>query len=134
MTPHLTVARRESFSAAHYLRDPNLSDDENRDRFGACVRDHGHNYSVEVSVSGEADDHGYVCDLRALGQVMRERVIDEVDHRHLNHDVSWLEGKIPSTEVLATAFWERLVDHIPRGRLERVRVIETDKNFAECTR
>jgi 6-pyruvoyltetrahydropterin/6-carboxytetrahydropterin synthase len=134
MTPHLTVAGRESFSAAHNLRDPNLSDEENRDRFGACVRDHGHNYVLEVSVSGEADAHGYVCDLRALGQVMRERVVADVDHRHLNHDVAWLAGKIPSTEVLAMAFWERLVDHIPQCRLERVRVNETEKNFAECTR
>lgn len=130
----MTVGRRESFSAAHTLCDPALSVDENRDRFGACVNLHGHNYMVEVLVSGRVDARGYVCDLRTLGEVIRERVITEVDHRDLNHAVTWLAGKLPTTEVLAEAFWERLVDHIPGGRLERVRVFETEKNFAEASR
>jgi|SRR5450755_252617 len=134
MSPRLSVGRRERFSAAHQLRDPALSDGENHDRFGPCVNVHGHNYVVEVLVSGDPDSRGYVCDLRALGAVVRERVIDDVDHRDLNHDVPWLANTLPTTEALAAAFWERLVDHMPGGRLERIRVFETDKNFADCTR
>lgn len=134
MTPRVSVGRREAFSAAHQLFDPSLSEHENRDRFGACVNAHGHNYVVEVVVAGAVDARGYVCDLRALGKVIHERVIKDVDHRDLNSAVAWLAGRLPTTEVLAQAFWERLVDHIPGGQLERVRVFETEKNFADASR
>lgn len=134
MTPRVVVGRREAFSAAHQLCDPSLSEDENRARFGDCVNVHGHNYVVEVLVGGAVDERGYVCDLRTLGEVIRERVVKEVDHRDLNHAVTWLAGRLPTAEVLAEAFWERLVDHVPGGQLERVRVFETEKNFAEVSR
>lgn len=134
MSPVTSVGRRETFSAAHQLCDPNLSPDENRATFGQCVDLHGHNYALEVVVSGDINVHGYVCDLRALKEVILDRIIRDVDHRDLNHAVAWLAGLMPTTEVLAQAFWQRLVDHIPDGRLELVRVYETEKNFAECRR
>ena len=133
MSRHVAVGRREGFSAAHQLRDPALSDEENRERFGACVNVHGHNYVLEVVVAGPLDDHGYVCDLRALSTVIHRRVLDDVDHRDLNRDVPWLSGCLPTAEILAQAFWERLVEHTPAGELHCVRVFETEKNFAECS-
>jgi 6-pyruvoyltetrahydropterin/6-carboxytetrahydropterin synthase len=126
------VSRRESFSAAHQLCDPNLSDDENRRLFGKCVDLHGHNYLLDVVVAGDIDDStGYVLDLKQLSDVVCHLIIQDVDHRNLNADVPWLKGRIPTAENLALAFWERLQPELPEGRLRSVRVTETDKNWAE---
>ena len=126
------VSRRESFNAAHQLRDPGLTDDENRRLFGKCTNLHGHNYVLEVVVAGKIDDGcGYVLDLTRLSDVMCRKIIQDVDHRNLNTDVPWLEGRIPTAENLALAFWERLRPELPEGLLRSVRVRETDKNWAE---
>ncbi len=126
------VSRRESFNAAHQLRDPALSDDENRRLFGKCVNLHGHNYAVDVVVAGKIDKAtGYVWDLKRLSTVMCQQIIQDVDHRNLNTDVPWLAGRIPTAENLALAFWERLQPELPAGLLRSVRVCETDKNWAE---
>jgi 6-pyruvoyltetrahydropterin/6-carboxytetrahydropterin synthase len=126
------IGRRESFSAAHQLYDPDLTDEENRRLFGKCVNLHGHNYAVEVVVTGEIDAAtGYVFDLKALADVISRVVIRDVDHRNLNTDVPWLKGYIPTAENLAQAFWERLKPELPDRLLRSVRVWETDKNWAE---
>jgi 6-pyruvoyltetrahydropterin/6-carboxytetrahydropterin synthase len=126
------VSRRESFNAAHQLRDPDRSDEENERLFGMCANVHGHNYVLEVVVSGEVqDDTGYVMDLKELSDLIHRRVIQEVDHRNLNTDVPWLQGRIPTAENLAVAFWERIRSELPEGRLRTVRLWETDKNWAE---
>ena len=128
----VSVSRRESFNAAHQLRDPGLSDVENQRLFGKCVNLHGHNYVLDVVVAGKVDDaSGYVWDLKQLSDVMRRRIIQDVDHRNLNTDVPWLKGCIPTAENLALAFWDRLKHELPEGLLRSVRVSETDKNWAE---
>lgn len=134
MTSPVTVlvSRRETFNAAHQLRNPQLSEDENRRLFGKCVNLHGHNYALDVVVAGKIDDaSGYVLDLKRLSDVMHQRIIQDVDHRNLNTDVPWLEGLIPTAENLAVTFWERLQHELPEGALRSVRVSETDKNWAE---
>jgi 6-pyruvoyltetrahydropterin/6-carboxytetrahydropterin synthase len=134
MTSPMTVrvSRRETFNAAHQLRNPRLSEDENRRLFGKCVNTHGHNYALDVVVAGKIDDtSGYVLDLKRLSDVMYEQIIQHVDHRNLNTDVPWLEGVIPTAENLAVTFWERLRRELPEGALRSVRVCETDKNWAE---
>jgi len=126
------VSRRESFNAAHQLRDPGMSDDENRRLFGKCANLHGHNYVLEVVVAGEVQPAtGYVMDLKQLSDVIHRRVIEDVDHRNLNTDVPWLRGCIPTAENLALAFWERIRSELPEGLLRSVRLWETDKNWAE---
>lgn len=126
------VSRRESFNAAHQLRDPGLSDEENERLFGKCANLHGHNYVLEVVVAGEVEPvTGYVLDLKQLSEVIHRRVIQDVDHRNLNTDVPWLEGRIPTAENLAVAFWERIRSELPEGLLRTVRLWETDKNWAE---
>jgi len=136
MTPQpIRVTRRESFNAAHQLRDPRLSDEENRRLYGKCVNQHGHNYVLEVTVAGEIDPaNGYVIDLKRLSDVICQEVVEHVDHRNLNTDVAWLAGNIPTAENLALAFWQRLEPALPAGLLHSVRVAETDKNWAECVR
>jgi len=126
------VGRRESFNAAHQLYDPDLSDEENRRLFGKCANLHGHNYILEVVVTGQIDqDTGYVLDLKTLSDIICTQVIRDVDHRNLNTDVPWLKGRIPTTENLAQAFWERLRPELPDGLLRSVRLWETDKNWAQ---
>ena len=129
---NVMVGRRESFSAAHQLHDPDLSDEDNLRLFGKCVSLHGHNYVLEVVVQGGIDEAtGYVMDLKSLADIIGSQVIRDVDHRNLNADVPWLKGRIPTTENLASAIWERLQPELPAGLLRSVRVWETDKNWAE---
>lgn len=128
----ILVSRRETFNAAHQLSDPRLSDEENERLFGKCAHLHGHNYVVEVTVGGEIDaSTGYVLDLKRLADIIERRIIRDVDHRNLNTDVPWLEGRIPTAENLALACWERILPELPEGSLRSVRVWETDKNWAE---
>jgi 6-pyruvoyltetrahydropterin/6-carboxytetrahydropterin synthase len=126
------VSRRESFNAAHQLRDPGLTDTENLRLYGKCANLHGHNYALEVVVGGQIDSStGYVVDLKHLADIIERRIIRDVDHRNLNTDVPWLEGRIPTAENLALACWERIRPELPDGSLRSVRVWETDKNWAE---
>jgi 6-pyruvoyltetrahydropterin/6-carboxytetrahydropterin synthase len=126
------ASRRESFNAAHQLRDPGLSDVENQRLFGKCASLHGHNYVLEVVVAGEIDrSTGYVLDLKQLSDVICRVIIQDVDHRNLNTDVPWLEGLIPTAENLVVAFMERVRPELPEGSLRSIRLWETDKNWAE---
>jgi 6-pyruvoyltetrahydropterin/6-carboxytetrahydropterin synthase len=85
-----------------------------------------------VVVGGEIDSStGYVVDLKRLAEIIERRVIRDVDHRNLNTDVPWLEGRIPTAENLALACWERIQPELPEGSLRAVRVWETEKNWAE---
>lgn len=131
------VTRKEHFNAGHRLFNPAYSEERNREVFGKCSNPggHGHNYVLEVTVAGEADpETGYVFDLKELGALIRKEIVEDVDHRNLNTDVDWLRGTIPTAENLADAFWRRLEAHLPSGVLWSVRVIETDKNWAERRR
>lgn len=131
------VTRRETFNAGHRLYNPDFTDERNWEVFGKCSNPsgHGHNYVLEVTVTGEVDPQtGYVMDLGELSEVIQKRIIDDVDHRNLNVDVEWLRGRIPTAETMASAFWERLNSHLPPGALHSVVVRETEKNWAEVRR
>jgi 6-pyruvoyltetrahydropterin/6-carboxytetrahydropterin synthase len=128
------VARRVHFSAAHRLTNPAFSDERNWSTFGHCnnPKGHGHNYTLEVTVRGRIDpETGFVVDLARLKRIMTERIVDRVDHKHLNEDVDFLSGVNPTAENLAVVFWRELAGHIPQGDLYRVRVYESEQNFAD---
>jgi 6-pyruvoyltetrahydropterin/6-carboxytetrahydropterin synthase len=132
--PIVRVTRRLHFSAAHRLHNPALGEAENREVFGLCNNPnwHGHNYEMDVTVEGEVDPAtGYVLDLKRLKEVVEAGVVADLDHRNLNLDVPWLEGVLPSTENLVVAIWERLVSRIPQGRLVRLVLWETPRNYVE---
>ncbi len=122
------------FEAAHRLHNPAQSDQWNREIYGKCnnPHGHGHNYTLEVTVEGLVDRTiGYLIDMKILKDILRERIIDEVDHRFLNIEVPWLEGIIPSAENLAQVFFDRVAGRLPEGiKLSRVTVHETDRNSA----
>lgn len=132
--PTVYVTRKVHFNAAHRLHNPARSDAWNAETFGLCNHPnwHGHNYVLEVTVAGEPDpDTGYVIDLGKLKALLEERILRHVDHRNLNLDVPFLEGIMPSTEHLCIVFWERISEHLPSGRLHRIRLFETERNYAE---
>lgn len=135
--PHVRVTRRVHFSAAHRLFREEWTEEENRAVFGDCAnpRWHGHNYEVDVTVEGPVDpETGFVMDLKELRDAMEARVIQDVDHRNLNLEVGWLEGVNPTTENLAVAIWDRMVDALPEGvTLARIVVHETPRNSVEYT-
>ena len=129
-----SVTVKVYFEAAHRLHNPAQSDQWNRDIYGKCnnPHGHGHNYVLEVTVEGPVDPTvGYLIDMKILKEILKERIIDQVDHRFLNIEVPWLEGIIPSAENLARAFFHRVVDQLPKTiELSRVTVHETERNSA----
>ncbi len=132
--PRCTVVRRLHFNAAHRLHNPARSDQWNRDTFGPCNNPnyHGHNYELELMVEGEISaETGYVVDVSALKQLAEATVIAELDHRNLNLDVAFFRDQLPSAENIAVYIWHQLVDRIPAGRLRRVRLWETPRNWVD---
>ena len=128
------ITRQVHFNSAHRLYNPNRSLAWNQEKYGLCTNPHwhGHNYVLEVTVAGEPDpETGYVLDLGELKRIVNRWVVEPCDHRNLNEEVPFLRGINPSTENLVIAFWERIEPHLPAGRLHRVRLYETPRNFVE---
>jgi 6-pyruvoyltetrahydropterin/6-carboxytetrahydropterin synthase len=132
MTATVRITRRATFAAAHILCRNDWSDEKNREVFGACATDHGHNYVIEVTVGGQLDpETGMVLNLKQIDSVLRREFVDAVDHRHLNRDVDFLAGTIPTAENIALAAFQRLEPHFKPQRLLKVRLVETENNAAE---
>jgi 6-pyruvoyltetrahydropterin/6-carboxytetrahydropterin synthase len=129
------VTRRVHFSAAHKLGRDDWTQQQNETVFGLCASPnwHGHNYELDVSVEGEVDAQtGFVYDLKDLRELVEREVINDVDHRNLNKDVSWLADLNPTTENLVVAIWQRLVNGLPaQVTLVRLVLWETPRNYVE---
>ena len=132
-----TVTVKVYFEAAHRLHNPEKSDDWNRRVFGKCnnPHGHGHNYVIEAVVQGDPNpESGYLIDMKDLKEVLNRTVVDHVDHRHLNIEVPWLEGIIPTAENLARLFFERTAPELPDGvELVALTIHETERNSATYT-
>jgi len=133
--PTVEITHMQEFSAAHRLVSPRLTQAQNRELYGPCFTDHGHNYALEVTVRGSVDPQtGMVMDLNRLSRLIVERIIARVDHRHLNHDVPFLKGTITTAENVAVAFWDELEPALRafKGcKLYRIRLNESHANRAE---
>ena len=135
----IELTRRATFSASHYYWNEAWSQEKNEEVFGRCARrnGHGHNYTLEVTVSGHPDPvTGFVVDLKWLKDVIENEVLAAYDHRHLNLEVPEFAGAklIPTTENIAISIWRRLepaVQSVGEARLSRVRVYETPEIFSE---
>lgn len=132
------VSRKEHFNAAHKLYNSSWSASKNEEVFGACANEnwHGHNFELTVTVAGNPNSEtGFVVDLLKLGKLIRAEIVERVDHKNINLDVDFMEGKMPTIEVLIMEFWKILeprVDEItPDGRLHKLLLTETNKQFAE---
>jgi len=132
------VSRKEHFNAAHKLNNPIWSKEKNQEVYGPCANEnwHGHNFELIVTVKGEPNpETGFVVDMKKLGDLVRKEVIDKVDHKNLNLDVPFMEGKLASCENLIIEFWKILEPAIKEmtysGGLYRLKLYETPKNFVE---
>ncbi len=131
MTIHLT--RRYRFAAAHRLHSPRLSEEENWRTYGKCNNPygHGHNYVVEVTVSGPVDPAtGMVAHLGELDRFVEREVLETFDHKYLNEEIAAFRERVPTTEHLCIEIYTRL-RAFPGARLERVRLEETSLNSFE---
>jgi len=130
------ITRRERFSAAHRLFNPEWTIKKNLDVYGKCSNPnwHGHNYELWITIKGEIDPKlGYLVDLKKLSTIINEQVIDKVDHKNLNLEVSFMKGRVISTENLSIAIWGQLEPHIHNlnVQLHSVKVQESENNYAE---
>ena len=129
----IELGRRYRFSASHRLHSSKLSEEENRRVYGKCnnPHGHGHNYVVEVSVSGTVNPAtGMIANLADLDGFVEREVIEPFDHKSLNEDVAAFHENVPTTEIICKEIFERL-KHFPNAKLERVRVEETGNNTFE---
>jgi len=130
------LTRRERFSAAHRMFRQDWTDERNLEVFGKCSNPkwHGHNYELFVTIKGELpDSHGFVMNLNTLKQIILDRVIQKLDHKNINLEVDFMEGKIATTENLAIAIWAELKPFIEKegAKLHCVRISETENNSIE---
>jgi 6-pyruvoyltetrahydropterin/6-carboxytetrahydropterin synthase len=136
MTTHHKVAviRREHFNAAHRLHNPNWDDATNQKVFGKCNNPHfhGHNYELEVKVTGEIDARtGYVMDMKILSDIIQEQVIERFDHRNLNLDTEEFKNLNPTAENIVVVIYQLLRPHINSSCELHIRLYETPRNFVE---
>ncbi len=130
------ITRRERFNAAHRLFRADYSDEENTKVFGKCSNPnwHGHNYELFVTVKGNIDkETGFLVNLKILSNIIREQVINKLDHKNINIEVDFMHGKLASTENLAVGIWNELKKHIDALSIElqSVKVTESENNFVE---
>lgn len=130
------ITRRERFSAAHRMFREEWTEEQNRNIFGKCSNPnwHGHDYELHVTVKGVLnDDYGFFMNISSLKQIIKERIIDKVDHKNINLEVSFMKGKIATTENLAIAIWDELKPAIEKegAILHCVKICETENNSIE---
>ena len=133
MAVKLELGRRYRFAASHRLHTEKLSEEENQRVFGKCANPygHGHNYVLEIAVSGEVDPAtGMIANLAELDPFVEREVLDVFDHHSLNEDVAVFRDVVPTTENLCIEIYKRLKS-FPKAKLERVRVQETTNNSFE---
>ena len=134
--PMIYITRRERFSAAHKLSRTDWSQDRNQEVFGKCSNPnwHGHNYELYVTVKGEINpETGFLIDLRIMKDLISEHVIEKLDHKNVNMDVDFMQGKMASTEVLAVEIFNILAPLIQSqgAQLHCIKLCETENNFIE---
>lgn len=132
----LTLTRRERFNGAHKLYNDDWSEEKNKEVFGKCANAnwHGHNYELFVTVKGEINpETGFIIDLKWLSDMLKEKIVEELDHKNLNLDVPFLKGKMVSTEVIAVEIWRIIEDDIASqgAQLHHIKLMETENNFVE---
>jgi 6-pyruvoyltetrahydropterin/6-carboxytetrahydropterin synthase len=132
----MLITRRIDFSASHTCSNPALSDAQNRALYGseAHPHGHGHNYVLEVTLSGSPDPvTGMIVDLKDVKQWLEEEVVEPMDHRHLNHEVPPFDRVVPTTENLTVEIWRRLQPRFEGtpARLAGIRLYETEDLYVD---
>ena len=135
LTGMIYLTRIEHFNAAHRLYNNTWSFEKNEAVFGKCANEnwHGHNYELYVTLKGEPDeDTGFLIDAKKLSLLIKQHILDHLDHKNLNVEVAFLKDKICSTENVARAIWLQLKQHLPVNvLLHSVKLYETPRIFVE---
>lgn len=130
------ITRKEHFNAAHKLWRADWSEEKNKEVFGKCSNEnwHGHNYQLYVTVKGiPSEETGFVIDLKFLSVLIKDLVIEPLDHKNLNLDVPFMKGKLASTEILVIEIWNILEGPIAaaNGKLCHIKLYETENNYVD---
>ncbi len=130
------ITRRETFNAAHKLWNNNWSEEKNFEIFGRCSNHnwHGHNFTIFVTVKGIPNpETGFVMNLKDLSEIIKNEVVEPLDHKNLNLDVPFLQGILASTENVVIKIWERMDVPVRKagGELVKIKLVETENNFVE---
>ncbi|PWT75694.1 MAG: 6-pyruvoyl tetrahydrobiopterin synthase [Bacteroidetes bacterium] len=129
------LTRVEHFNAAHKLYNPAWSRQQNEAVFGKCANEnwHGHNYELYVTIKGQPNpDTGFLFDAKKLSEIIKEQVIEQLDHKNLNLDVEFLRGKMCSTENLVIEIWKKLLPFLPGDvHLHCIKLYETPRIYVE---
>ena len=129
------LTRLEHFNAAHKLYNPNWTPEKNEAMFGKCANEnwHGHNYDLFVTIKGHVnEDTGFLFDVKKLSEIIKEHILEKLDHKNLNIDVDFMRDKMCSTENLAKAIWQQLAPHLPEAvKLHCVKLYETPRIYVE---
>jgi len=129
-----SLIRVEHFNAAHRLENPNWDDKKNQEVFGKCNKPnyHGHNYIVEVKVTGFVDPQtGFVMDVKELSDIINSKVLDRFDHSNLNLDIIEFEHLNPTAENIAYIIYCLLRENINEAVELKIKLYETPRNFVE---
>ena len=129
--PYLT--KQFKFCAAHKYWNEKWSKDKNYQVFGDDVRVHGHNYILDITITGTVDeDSGFIYDIQKLKSLVDNKVIKVLDHSQIQEDINWFKSKQPSTENLVLFIWESIASHIDKpAKLYKIKLRETPTIFTE---
>lgn len=129
------LTRLEHFNAAHKLYNPKWTKEQNENVFGLCANEnwHGHNFELFVTVKGKPNEEtGFLMDVKKLSQIINQHVIEALDHKNLNIEVPFLQGKMCTTENLAMAIWAQILPQLPdHVQLHCVKLYETPRIYVE---
>ena len=130
------LTRVEHFNAAHKLYNENWSAEKNKEVFGKCANEnwHGHNYELHVTIKGNPDpETGFIYNAKTLGDLIKNVIIEQVDHRNINMDVPFMKGKFSSAENLCIGIWDELKPHLDKDNamLHCIRLVETRSIYVE---
>ena len=126
------LTKEYKFCAAHKYWNSSWSNKKNKEVFGSDAKVHGHNYTLEVMVTGEINlETGFLVDLSHLKNIVKTHVIDIIDHSQIEKEVDWFQGKQPSTENLVQFIWEQIDSRLEGAKLHRIRLRETPTIFTD---
>ena len=126
------ITKKYHFCASHKYGNADWSEEKNLEVFGKDYNNHGHNYVLEVSVTGPIDQgSGWLVDLKKLGQIVKKYVVNVLDHSQIEEDIEWFKGKQPSSENILVWAWDEIAPRLERGTLHQLRLVETHSIYTD---
>ena len=126
------ITKKYHFCASHKYGNADWSEEKNLEVFGKDYNNHGHNYVLEVSVTGPIDQgSGWLVDLKKLGQIVKKYVVNVLDHSQIEEDIEWFKDKQPSSENILVWAWDEIAPRLERGTLHKLRLVETHSIYTD---